>query len=750
MTTQSVEKKRELIIVKRESGVALIMFDSAGKFNSLGSGTMVELNEVLSLIESDNSIKAVVGISGKPDSFIIGADLYEIRKADSKEALLRLSRNGQELLNRISSFKKPFVIAINGACLGGGLEIALATHARVATRNEKTILGLPETRLGLIPGCGGTQRLPRLVGLKVALDMILSANTISADKALEIGLVDELVEPDRLIEAAEKKALSLIGSPEWEKLVRKNADETGLQPVKASSYCLTDLTQEKAEKLLTISERAIRLRTKGHYPAQTEALKVIRSGLNGGFMAGLKAEAEAFAELGSGEVAANLIALFFNTDLARGTAQALVQKNPGSQVQTIGIVGSGTMGASLAQLAAANGIKVFLKTSNEKVSEINELMYQMAQRNAHHMTGSKAETDQVFDELFNNILDNIHVVSHFEKLSDADLIIECVIEDSEAKASVISQIADVAKQGCVIVTNTSALSVTELAKSTKQPENFLGLHFFHPVDRMPLVEMIAQPATNKATLARATDLALRLEKTPLVTKDKPGFLINRLLTVYLFEVARLAEEKTPVNWIEEALLDFGMPMGPIQLLDEIGIDVAFTVAKNLADGLGARLAAPEIFRQACELGLQGKRGNVGLYLWQNSEKKLGFNPEFLSKTAAVVSDEKPTEEEKARIIDRALLAMLDEAARCLEEKVVSRPREIDYALILGVGFPAFRGGLLKYADHRGLKNLVPIMDSFYAETLTVGTAGERTVSTLLKKYAEENRGFYSLAGAKED
>ena len=746
MTTQSVEKKRELVIVKRDSGVALIMFDSAGKFNSLGSGTMVELNEVLSLIESDSSIKAVVGISGKPDSFIIGADLYEIRKADSKQELLLLSQKGQVLLNRIASFKKPFVIAINGACLGGGLEIALATHARVATRNEKTILGLPETRLGLIPGCGGTQRLPRLVGLKVALDMILSANTLCADKALEIGLVDELVEP----EAAEKKALALIGSSAWEELVGKNADETTLQPVKASSYCLTDLTQEKADRLLTISERAIRLRTKGHYPAQTEALRVIRKGLNEGFLAGLAAESEAFAELGSGEVAANLITLFFNTDLARGTAQALVQKFPNSMVKTIGIVGSGTMGASLAQLAAAHGIKVVLKTSSEKIPEINDLMYHLAQGNAHHMTGAKAETDQVFDELFNTILDNIHVVSHFEKLEEADLIIECVIEDPKTKASVISQIAKVAKQDCVIVTNTSALSITELAKSTKQPENFLGLHFFHPVDRMPLVELIAQPATNKPTLARATDLALRLEKTPLVTKDKPGFLINRLLTVYLFEVARLAEEKTPLNWIEEALLDFGMPMGPIQLLDEIGIDVAFTVAKNLADGLGARLAAPEIFRQACELGLQGKRGNVGLYLWQHSEKKLGFNPEFLEKTAAVVSEEKLTDEEKARIIDRALLAMLDEAARCLEEKVVARPREIDYALILGVGFPAFRGGLLKYADHRGLKNLVPIMDSFYVETHAAGTAGERTVSALLMKYAEENRGFYSLAGAKED
>jgi 3-hydroxyacyl-CoA dehydrogenase/enoyl-CoA hydratase/3-hydroxybutyryl-CoA epimerase len=724
MTTQQAEKKSDMVVVRRESGVALVIMDSPGKFNSLGSKELAELNNILDVIEKDSSIKAIVGLSGKPESFIIGADLYEIRKAGSASELLKLSKGGQALCNRISVLSKPFVVGINGPCLGGGLEIAMACHARVATRNEKTILGLPETRLGLVPGCGGTQRLPRQVGLKMALDMILSANPINAEKALEIGLVDELVDPDHLIEAAEKKALSLIDSASWHELIDKNKINTSeVTSVKATPFCLSDLTQEKAEKLLAISERAMKLRTKGHYPAQTEAIRAIRTGLTKGFMAGLATEAEVFAELGAGDISANLISLFFNTDLAKSSSQALVQKFAGTEIQTLAIIGSGTMGSSLAQLAAASGIKVILKTSSGKVDALKEQLHQH---------------------------ENISVTESEDELAKADMIIECVLEDPSIKAKALANISGKISDNCIVASNTSALSITELSKSVSKPENFLGVHFFHPVDRMPLVELIAHPHTSKPALARASELALKMGKTALVVKDKPGFLINRLLTVYLFELARLAEEQTPLNWIEDAMLEFGMPMGPLQIMDEIGIDVAFTVAKNLEEGLGVRLQSPEIFKRVCAIGMPGKRGNVGFYLWENCEKKVAINPDMLEKTGAIISSEKYDEAEKARITDRMILTMLDEASRCLEEKVVGRPREVDFALILGVGFPAFRGGLLKYADHRGLRSAVQELEKIYASTKAAGSSAERTVSPLLKKYAEEGRGFYSLAGAKEE
>jgi 3-hydroxyacyl-CoA dehydrogenase/enoyl-CoA hydratase/3-hydroxybutyryl-CoA epimerase len=739
MTTQSVETKRELTIVKRSSGVALILFDSAGKFNSLGSRVLKELDECLDVIERDNSIKAIIAISGKHDSFIIGADLHEIKKASGFEEIHALSKNGQRLFNRVSCYGKPFITAVNGSCLGGGLELALSAHARVLSNSPKTILGLPETRLGLIPGLGGTQRLPRMIGLKAALDMILSASIISAAEAKELGIVDKLVSPDDLIEEAEALALSLAGSAEFQEKTRKFADELKMDEasVKATPFCLTDLAPEKAEKLLAISERAIKLRTKGNYPAQTEVLAVIKKGLFNGMAKGLELEAETFARLAGSDVAANLISLFFNTDLAKGTGQALIQKHQGAEVKRVGILGGGTMGTTIAQLSANTGIETTLKTRKGREAELEQTLQSL------HRAAAKGKSD---DQAGHS---QVSVTASEEALSKSDLVIECVFEDTLLKAQILSGLKEVLNEKCVVVSNTSALSITELAKSAPNPERFLGVHFFHPVDRMPLVELIPHTGTSKEALARAMDFVLKLDKTPIVVKDKPGFLINRLLTVYLFELARLAEEKTPLNWVEDSMLEFGMPLGPLTLMDEIGIDVAFTVAKVLEEGLGARMQSPEIFRKVTAIGLRGKRSNVGFYLWEAQEKRLGINQDMLDKTGAIVSSEKCPEDEKARITDRMLFVMLDEAARCLEEKVVARPREIDYALILGVGFPAFRGGLLKYADKCGLSSVANTLEKIYAHTLAAGSSGERNISPLLKKYASEGRGFYSLAGKEE-
>lgn len=712
------------------------MFESAGKFNSLSSRVREELHECLNTIENDSSIKAAIAISGKHESFIIGADLHEIKKASSYEELHSLSKKGQELFNRITLFKKPFVCAINGACLGGGLELALAAHGRVFSDSEKTITGLPETRLGLIPGLGGTQRLPRLIGLKAALDMILSASIISAKEAKELGFVDKLVSPDHLIETAEKLALSLAGSTAFAEMLKRNAEALSLDEssVKATPFCLTELAPEKAEKMLAISERAVKLRTKGNYPAQVEVLSVIKNGLFNGMAKGLQLEAETFARLAASDVAANLISLYFNTDLAKGTAQAMVQKNSGSEVKAAGILGGGTMGTSIAQLAASNGIETTLKTRQGREQDIEQALHSLHRPVKGDEQASRAK---------------LTVTAAEEHLKAADLIVECVFEDLALKADILCGLKGKINERCVVVSNTSALSISEMAKSAPDPERFLGVHFFHPVDRMPLVELIPHAGTSKDALARAMDFALKLDKTPIVVKDKPGFLINRLLTVYLFELARLAEEQTPLNWVEETMLEYGMPLGPLQLMDEIGIDVAFTVAKRLEEGLGARMQSPEIFKRASAIGLQGKRSNIGFYLWEGQEKRLGINPDMLEKAGAIVSPEKCPADEKVRITNRMLLVMLDEAARCLEEKVVARPREIDYALILGVGFPAFRGGLLKYADQQGLPLVVNLLEKIYALSLACGSSGERTISPLLKKYASDGRGFYSLAGKEE-
>ena len=714
------------------------MFDSAAKFNSLGAPVRIELDECLDIIEHDDSIVGVVCISGKHDSFIIGADLQEIRKCETKEQVHDLCKKGQELFNKVNTFTKPIASAINGSCLGGGLELALACQKRVASNEKHTIFALPETRLGLIPGLGGTQRLSMLIGLKAALEMILSANPITAEEALANGLIDELVESGNLIEATEKLVLELAKSEEWKERTKNAAS------IKATPQCKVPLEPDKAQKLLAISERAIKLRTKGNYPAQLEAIKVMREGLTNGIESGLKAEIDAFAELAVGEVSANLISLFFNTDFAKASAQSMVAKVNGSQVKTLGLVGAGVMGIGLAERAAAAGIKVLLKTRVEKMDAVKEELRQLALRSASNKSDSQANKESILQ----TILDRITLVSEEKDLDSADLILESIIEDEEAKKELLSHFSK-QKDSLILATGTSSFSVTKLSESVEKPENFMGIHFFQPVAMMPLVELISHPGTAKQTLARAMDLVLKLDKTPIVVKDSPGFLINRLLTVYLFEVARLAGEKTPLNWLEEVMLEYGMPMGPIQLMDEIGIDVSFTVAKTLEDGFGERMQSPEIFHKARAIGLQGKRSNVGLYLWEGGEKRVKINPDMLEKTGAVLSEEKCPEVEKTKLIERMLYPMIDEAARCLEEKVISRPREIDFALILGTGFPAFRGGLLRYADKQGLRNIVSRLEEIYAASAANGTASQRQISNLLKNYAEAGRSFYSLASAKE-
>ncbi|MBX9567950.1 MAG: enoyl-CoA hydratase/isomerase family protein [Candidatus Obscuribacterales bacterium] len=740
MTNNTAERKRELTTIKRPSGVALILFDSTAKYNSLGAPVRIELDETLDHIAKDDSIVGIICISGKHDSFIIGADIQEIRKCESKEEVHDLCTKGQILFDKLNNFPKPAIAAINGSCLGGGVELALACHKRIATTEKHTIFAMPETRLGLIPGLGGTQRLPLLIGLKAALDMILSSSTISAEEAHSLGLIDELVESANLIESAEKMVLEYAKSDEW-----KQRSSNRAAGVKATPQCKVELEPEKAQKLLAISERAIKLRTKGNYPAQIEAIKVIREGLTHGYEKGLIAESNAFAELASGEVSANLISLYLNTEFAKSSAQAMVQKINGSQVKTLGLVGAGVMGIGLAERAAAAGIKVLLKTKADKMDAVKEELRQLAQRSAQH---NKSDSPAEKESVLQTILDRISLVSEQKDLDSADLILESIIEDESAKKELLSQFSK-QKDSLILATGTSSLSVKKLSESVEKPENFIGIHFFHPVALMPLVELISHPGTAKQTLARAMDLVLKLDKTPIVVKDSPGFLINRLLTVYLFEVARLAGEGKPLNWLEETMLEFGMPMGPIQLMDEIGIDVSFTVANTLEEGFGERMKSPEIFHKARAIGLQGKRSNVGLYLWEGGEKRVKINPDLLEKTGAVWTEEKCPEDEKVKLTERMLYPMIDEAARCLEEKVISRPREIDFALILGIGFPAFRGGLLRYADTRGLRQIVTRLEEIYSESAARGTSSQRQVSSLLKNYAESGRSFYSLAGAKE-
>lgn len=717
------EKNREVLLVKRDSGVVLVILDSPGKVNTLSSTTNDSLGNLFKLVSKDKDIKGLILISGKPDTFVIGADLFEIRRAKGVEDIQKLCTIGHTIFNDLSKLPFPTVAAINGACLGGGLELALSCSRRIATDNPATIIGLPETRLGLIPGLGGTQRLPRLIGLKSALEIILTADPLSSQRALEMGIVDKVVPANDLIEEAEKLIFELEKTGDFDAFnygASRNHD---------------DLSPEKSAKLFAITERSLRIKTKGNYPAQTMVIDAIKTGLEQGMEAGLKKEQDIFSHLAMTDVSANLISLFFNTDFARQSAISLARKFPGSEPKSLGIAGSGLMGTSIAALAANHGLEVFIKVDEHKKESTIQRFSEFATRYG----GKQNKATQAKDAL-----ERLHIVPNYADIAQADLIIECVLEEEEVKLAVLSQLDSLAPAEAVIATNTSSLSLSTLANSLKSPERFVGIHFFHPVDRMPLVEVIALAGTNRKSLARAVSMLTKMDKTPLVVKDGPGFLINRLLTAFMIASARLVDQGIPLNWIDEVALEYGMPLGPWELVDEIGWNVGITVSRSLHERIGNRMAPPKCLVLCGQLGLEGKKGGAGNFLW-NGEKKGPYNPLVLEQVNGTVSEQRCPEDKKQELTDKLFLPMVDEAAYCLEEKIVAKPRDIDMAIILGIGFPAFRGGLLRYADKVGLKTVLDKLTSMYAEDGT-----NRKPCDLIRKYVDQGRSFYSLAGGAEE
>jgi 3-hydroxyacyl-CoA dehydrogenase/enoyl-CoA hydratase/3-hydroxybutyryl-CoA epimerase len=695
MTT--VETRRQILFNRRESGVAMILLDGTGKLNYLGSSVMRELQEVLRVAIDDASIRAIVMMSAKVDNFVIGADLFEIRKASGRDEIFKLCTEGHAALDMVANCPKPVVMAINGPCLGGGLELALAGHWRMATDDARTQFAFPETRLGLIPGLGGTQRCPRLIGLKAAIGMILSAEAIHAAEAQSMGLVDEVVAAAVLMEAAEKRALELANDR---------------SPLAARDAKIPELDDGKAGKLFAMTERSVRIKTRGHYPAQTKAIEVVRTGMEKGFEEGRRAEIEAFADLATGDVAANLIALFFATDFARQSAASLAAKFDEAGTSRIGIVGGGMMGTTIASLASQRELSVKLLVNAGREEDTLERVVSR---------------------------DRVECTSDWSQLADAQFVLEAVAEEVEAKQQVMRQVEAVVSPDCTIASNTSSLPLDEIGSVLKKSDRFVGVHFFHPVDRMPLVEVIALKTTARKSLARAADFVSKLDKIPAMVKNGPGFLINRLLTRYIMEASRAAGEGVPIPWLEESAIHFGMPIGPFEVLDEVGEDVAFSVVDSLEKALGERFAPAQIFHDFRDLGAKGKRYGEGVYLWDETGKRREINPAIESIPYLRVSAEKCPEAEREKLAQRIIFPMVDEAARCLEEKVVMKPREIDMAIIHGIGFPPFRGGLLKYADQYGLERVAARLRELYG-----------TVAPLIEKYVQEGRNFYSLGGSSED
>lgn len=704
--------KNQLLIRKKSSGIAFLILDAPGKVNLLTSALMDEFDRALDELERDSQVKAIGMLSGKAETFCSGADLHEIMKFTDREQALALSSRGQAIFNKAASISKPTVIGINGVCLGGGLELALCADRRIATRAPITLIGLPEVKLGFIPGLGGTQRLPRLIGPRAAMEIIVGAEPITAAKAKEVGLVDEVVDADNLLDAVEQACLELAakGKP--------------APPDKVAS----DLPPEKQKSFFAMAERSVRIKTRGKYPAPMKAIESMKVGLDKGITEGLKFEADAFADLSMSEVSKNLVFLYFTTEFAKQSASATFEKLGASRkLNEIGIVGGGMMGSSLAYLAALSGLKVWLKPVREERTEqlIGTLREQLGR-----VDGAQP--------------DLVQGTTEYSALANCDVIVEACAEDEETKQTVLNELQKAVKPTCIITTNTSSLAINGLAEHLPHPENFLSTHFFYPVDKMPLVEIASHNATSREAAAVASGLVARLGKTPLAVKDSPSFLVNRLLYIYILQVAKLAtQDHVPLNWLEDAAVDFGMPMGPLAMLDEVGFDVAHMVAQSLYKGFGERMKPPAVVQDCLNMGLIGKKSGEGMYKWDASGKRLGINDKLITELGCVLSTEKATQQQLNDLADAMILPMVDEACRCIEEKVVRRPREVDLAVVLGVGFPPFRGGLLRHADSVGLPNVIERLRTIY------GTEPQFQISNHLLKLAEAGRGFYTR-GAGED
>jgi 3-hydroxyacyl-CoA dehydrogenase/enoyl-CoA hydratase/3-hydroxybutyryl-CoA epimerase len=711
--TQALETERKLVLLeKRPNGLSIITFDSGQKENFLSTTVLRQLEATLNEIERDPNVKAIGIVSARDNNFVSGADLHEVLKM-SYDEVYQLARRSQDLLTRIANLPIPTVCGIHGTCLGGGLELALSAARRIATAAPETVIGLPEIKLGLLPGLGGTQRLPRLIDLKAACEFILFAQSVDAKKAHELGIIDEIVDKDNLMSRLESYCLELAADPDW----------------KSRPHGAVMDAPEKQEKYFKMMERTLRIKTKGNYPAPVKALESIRTGLSQGMDKGYEFEARAFADLIFSDSARNLIFLFFTSEFYKMSAAAKAAKQGTNLIKSVGIIGGGIMGTNIASWAAIRGFDVTIKAASDARQE---LMLETVENNVSR-SARAAENEGT-----TQTTSAIKSAKSFADMADVDILIEACAEDFDTKVDILSKVLPLLKPTAIVATNTSSLSVNALVEKVGIKQECFGIHFFHPVDRMPLVEVIPAKNTGKESQSKVLAFLSALDKLPLQIKDSTCFLVNRILCCYINEAARLVDQGVAVNWIEDAAIDFGMPLGPWGVTDEVGMDVALLVADSLQANIGERFTKPAVLKGVKDIGIIGKRHGKGIYNWDQSGKNLGLDPDLSNILKLNVSAEKAPPEECKKLAEHIILPMIDEAARCLDEKVVRRPREIDVATVMGMGFPPFRGGLLRYADSLGIPYIIEKLEKIYSEP-----GPKREVSSYLRQMSESGRNFYS-------
>ncbi len=690
----------ELVSLKFQGPIAILQLAGGEeKIAILNAERMRQFEACLTQIRANKDVKGLV-IIGNRSGFCAGADITAIGGITDPMEGERLAKEGQRLFQLVENLTIPSVAAVSGACAGGGCELTLACTRRIISGAESSKIGLPEVRLGIIPGFGGTQRLPRLIGFPQAAQLILKGRLLGAVEALKNGLVDEVV-PDgpNAFSELEAKAVALAQS-----LASQGITSASVRPLPIGKRLMT--YNAPVRGFVVKRMRAlVGKETGGFYPAPPRAIDSMLCGLTEGTERGYAFEAKVLGELIASKECKSLVHMFHASESAQKIGKT--KKEEASGLSTA-VVGAGIMGSGIAAVLASKGYKVCVVDSAEQALNTSKQRIRSILDSNKRLSESKRE----------KIFSSIAFESSLEKTKSADLIIEAIIEDMAGKKKLLQGIAAVAGKSTILGSNTSSLSISELGEGIPGPERFIGMHFFNPAEKMPLVEIVRGKGTDERALLVTAAVAAAVGKYPIIVEDGAGFLVNRILTPYLAEAGVLLSEGFSVEQIDRAAKDFGMPMGPLRLLDEVGLDVAARVAEIMKDAYGESFSSPNHAATLLKMGRKGKKTGSGFYVYQGGGEHVDATLQSALSLPSVPKSD------AGDICDRLILRMVNEAVRCLQSGVAGRPgqeaaNQIDLGAVMGCGFPPFRGGVLHYAFDRGLPVVIQRLEQL------AGKYGER-------------------------
>tara|TARA_R110000737_G_scaffold36970_1_gene56762 strand:+ start:9060 stop:11207 length:2148 start_codon:yes stop_codon:yes gene_type:complete len=706
------QENKTFSLARQENGIAHLIMDVKGdSMNTLKAEFADEITEILKEIREDKAIVGLVLVSGKADSFVAGADVQMLANCTSAAEATALSRQGQMIFDQLENLSIPVVAAVHGVCLGGGLELAMACHAIVCSDSPKTALGLPEVQLGLLPGGGGTQRLPKRVGIQKSLDMMLTGKQLRGKQALKAGLVNDVVPNSVLVKVAEQLALSGKVKPKarqlslMDKLLEGNSIGRNIVFAQATKTVLS--------------------KTKGNYPAPLKIIDCIRASVEQAPSKGYQVEADHFGQLVMSDVSAQLRQLFFaTTDMKKEQG---VEGVEAKKITNVGVLGGGLMGGGIAFVTAT---KAKLPV---RIKDISHQGISFALKYGYDLLNKKVKRRFMRHNEMQSQLALITGTTDYSGFNNIDIVVEAVFEDLTLKQNMVADIESHCKETTIFASNTSSLPIGQIAELAIRPENVIGLHYFSPVDKMPLAEIIAHDKTSDQTISTTVAFAKQQGKTPIVVKDKAGFYVNRILAPYMNEAAMLLLEGCSIEALDKAMVKFGFPVGPMQLLDEVGIDIGAKIGPILQAELGDRFAAPPAFSKLIDDGRLGKKVKKGFYQYNTKSKKKLVDESVYTLLGLQANNRVVTDAQ----VERCVYMMLNEAARCLDEEIIRNARDGDIGAIFGIGFPPFLGGPFQYMDKIGAATLVSKLTQWQAEF------GERFAPCdALVSMAEQGESFY--------